>query len=430
MSGRAVLYVLLCSVLALLVGRTIWFGSRIVDPEPCGTNEEPIPVGDTQYTRLAKAIQIKTISYTRSQSNQTKLALIELSNFLRREYQHVFSSPYIDVEVVANYSLLMRVAGQDASLQPYLLMSHLDVVPAVSPEWQVDPFAGVVDEEFIWGRGAIDVKNTLLAIMEVVNSLAKANQRPKRSFYIAFGHDEEVGGRQGAVRIAALLKERGVRFKFILDEGLPVMEDIFMPGRLATVGVAEKGILTLRLSVNMTGGHSSLPMAESAISVLSRAVARLSHTAHPHHFGSGIEVAMLEHLAPVVPLAKCFAISNLWLFGPIVAWTLAQKGETAATIRTTTAVTIMRAGFKANVIPGYAEAIVNHRVHPKDTFEDVIRRNHEIINDARVVISVDEEELLNTPPTPVSSWSSFGFSVISKSVRQVFNSIPVAPGMF
>ncbi|XP_065175481.1 N-fatty-acyl-amino acid synthase/hydrolase PM20D1.2-like [Sycon ciliatum] len=265
--------------------------------------------------------------------------------------------------------------------------------------------------------------------MEVVNSLAKANQRPKRSFYIAFGHDEEVGGRQGAVRIAALLKERGVRFKFILDEGLPVMEDIFMPGRLATVGVAEKGILTLRLSVNMTGGHSSLPMAESAISVLARAVARLSHTAHPHHFGSGIEVAMLEHLAPVVPLAKCFAISNLWLFGPIVAWTLAQKGETAATIRTTTAVTIMRAGFKANVIPGYAEAIVNHRVHPKDTFEDVIRRNHEIINDARVVISVDEEELLNTPPTPVSSWSSFGFSVISKSVRQVFNSIPVAPGL-
>ena len=335
-------------------------------------------------------------------------------------------------EVISGHSLLFTWKGSDARLPPVALLAHQDVVPiapGTEPLWKKPPFAGVVEDGFVWGRGTLDDKSNLITQLEAVELLLQAGFAPKRTVYFIFGHDEEVGGRLGAEKIAALLKERGVKLAWVLDEGLAVTEGI-LPGvkpPLALVGLAEKGLMSLKLVATAPPGHSSTPPAagDSAIGMLSAALTRLDLSPMP----GGIQGAageMFSAVAPELPFGQRLAMSNLWLLRPVVERALDKGGATSAMLRTTTALTVFNAGNKENVLPGQAEAIVNFRILPGDTVESVTAHVKRVVADERISI---------TPlgvafePSKLSSAQSEPFKLIESAVRDVFPDSIVAPGL-
>ncbi|RUS75374.1 hypothetical protein EGW08_016864 [Elysia chlorotica] len=260
--------------------------------------------------------------------------------------------------------------------------------------------------------------------------MLSSNIQPKRSLYISFGHDEETRGNDGAAQVAERLKEKGVtEFEFVVDEGMTVLEDIVdgVAGPVASVGVSEKGIVVLKLSVELAPGHSSMPPRETAIGILAKAVSRLEENPHPSMLGSGVETDMFESLVPKMGYLQRVIISNMWLFRYPLSWLLSRKPATNAVIRTVTAVTFFNSGIKFNIIPPVAEALVNHRIHPSQTVQEVLDYDRAVIADPRVKM----ELVYSMEPHPVSGYgqSDFGYQVMKTSVNQIWPNATVVPAI-
>ncbi|XP_066997116.1 N-fatty-acyl-amino acid synthase/hydrolase PM20D1 isoform X2 [Anabrus simplex] len=380
--------------------------------------------------RLAGALKIPTVSY--AVDKQEKQALLQFHQFLETNFPLMHSASYIKKEVINEYSLLYTVHGTSRGKLPYLLASHLDVVPVDPKAWEVPPFGGkIVNHTYIYGRGAIDDKTGVMGIMEAVEYMLQKGHRPQRTFYIAFGHDEEISGKRGAQELAKALVARGVdRLDFVLDEGFPLTKGL-IPGtdrHVAIVGVSEKGTATLELSVKGTPSHSSFPPPESAIGILASAVARLEENPQPAMLGEGPEAATFKYLAPHVSFGYRLLYNNLWLFSGLMAREMEKKSITNAIVRTTTAITVFHGGIKENVVPPSATAIINHRVHPSQTVGEVIAYDREIIADPRVHIKVKTSREAH----PVSPFGpdSIPFQLVASSIKQVFTDAVVVPGVF
>ncbi|XP_066278539.1 N-fatty-acyl-amino acid synthase/hydrolase PM20D1-like [Branchiostoma lanceolatum] len=417
---------LMC-VLVIVVVRTVTFPSYQTRPPPCNvTDQDFIPATKDRLDRLGRAVTFRTISYEPGRG--TPEELLKFIAFIRDSFPVVHSSPLVTREVVGNFSLLYRVEGSDHSLKPGLLAAHLDVVPVTEePGWEAEPFSGQQKDGFVYGRGTLDCKHNVMGQLEALEFHLKRGHRPKRTLYLAYGHDEEVLGQYGAQKIAKLLEDRGVKPEFLLDEGFTVTKD-YVPGvakKVALISVTEKGYLTVKFSVRMKGGHGSMPEKESAIGILSQAVTNLERNPQPNLWGSGPERDFAEHLATEMSLPHRVMTSNLWLFTPVIRWILTQKAGTNALCRTTTAVTRFNAGIKDNVIAPEAVAIVNHRVHPKQTIQEVLDHVVKVINDPRVKVEV----LKSLVPAPISPSGpeSPAYTVIQESIQQVYPDSLVAP---
>jgi len=332
---------------------------------------------------------------------------------------------------IGDGSLLYVWEGSDSALDPVLLLAHLDVVP-VAPEevadWTQPPFAGSIVNGHVWGRGAMDDKASAFAILEALESLLDGGYRPRRSIYIAFGHDEEVGGQNGAARIAQEISALGVHFEFVLDEGFFVTEGL-LPGvvePVALVGIAEKGIVSLELEVRAAPGHSSVPPRQTAIGILAAALARLEGQPMAARI-DGVTGQMLQWLAPEMPPVRRLLFANLWLFAPLVKAQMAASPRTDASIRTSQAVTTVSGGIKENVLPSQARAVVNFRIRPGDRIDDVIDHVRRVIGDDRVSIAILPG--LNSEASPVSSTESVAFREIQSTIRKVFPDAIVAPAL-
>ncbi|XP_004641244.1 N-fatty-acyl-amino acid synthase/hydrolase PM20D1 [Octodon degus] len=376
---------------------------------------------------LKGAIQIPTVSFSHEESNTT--ALTEFGEYIHKVFPTVFSTSFIQHEVVGKYSHLFTVRGSDPSLQPYMLLAHFDVVPAPEEGWEVPPFSGLERDGFLHGRGTLDNKNSVMAILQALELLLSRNYIPRRSFFIALGHDEEVSGTNGAQKIAALLQARGVQVAFVVDEGSGIM-DGFIPNLkkpFALIAVSEKGAIDLMLRVNMTPGHSSAPPQETSIGILAAAISRLEQTPMPNMFGSGQLKTMLHQLAGEFPFPTNIVLSNLWLFQPLVSRLMDRNPITNALVRTTTAVTMFHAGIKVNVIPPVAEAIVNFRIHPAQTVHEVLELAKNIVADDRVQFQV----LRAFDPLPISPSDdqALGYQLLRQTIQSVFPEVNiVVPG--
>jgi carboxypeptidase PM20D1 len=244
---------------------------------------------------------------------------------------------------------------------------------------------------------------------------------------LASGHDEEVGGVRGARAIAALLKARGVELEFVLDEGALITEGINrnVAAPLALIGVAEKGAVTLSLTAQTAPGHSSMPPRVTAIGALSAAMARLEQNQMPGKI-AGLARETFETLAPEVGGFNRVMLSNLWLTEPMVRAQLEGQPATNAMLRTTTALTVVNGGKKSNVLPARAAALVNFRILPGDTIEAVERHVREAIGDPSIAVARTGEA---REPSPVSSSTSGGYTLINRTIREVFPGTIVAPGL-
>ncbi|XP_019626372.1 PREDICTED: N-fatty-acyl-amino acid synthase/hydrolase PM20D1-like [Branchiostoma belcheri] len=422
-----VLAVALALVLMVVIIRTATFPSYQTSPPECKpTDPDFIPADQDRLARFTSAIRFRTVSYERGVGTPQELS--RFIQFIRESFPTIHGSPLVRRQVVGNYSLLYRVAGSDASLQPYMLASHLDVVPATEEaNWEAPPFSGQLKDGYIYGRGTIDIKHTLMGCLEAVEFLLSRGRQPKRTLYLAFGHDEETGGHFGAKVIADVLTQQGEKMAFILDEGTPVGDGL-LPGvskQVALISVAEKGGLQLRLEVDEEGGHASIPRSESAIGILSKAISKLEDSPHPNMFGTGPETRMLEYVATEMTLPYRMLTSNLWLFSPLVAWVYSRKPQTNALARTTTALTRFNAGVKDNVISPRATAVIDHRIHPTSSVEEVMEFDLKVVNDPRVKFSV----INSRQPSPTSPYGkdSPTYMLLQETIQQIFPDALVAP---
>jgi carboxypeptidase PM20D1 len=420
--------VLLIFLAAFIVLKTILYSP----PQKKADKKDFVKVdGKNVAERLGLAVQQKTISYHEAEKVDTN-AFLGLHRLFQTLYPQVHTK--LKKELVNEYSLLYTWEGKDPSLKPIMLTSHLDVVPAdESPEggWTYPPFSGQVADGYVWGRGTLDIKSGVIGVLEAVEYLLKQGFQPERTVYLGFGHDEEIGGEHGAKAIAELLHSRGVELGSLLDEGGSVI-DGFLPGvekPVAVIGISEKGYVSLKLSVEMEGGHSSMPPTETAIGVLSRAVASLELNPMPPH----LEVVefLMSYLGSALPFVQRMLFANTWLFGGILKKKLSEANMLNATIRTTTAPTIFNAGMKDNVLPAKAEAVVNFRILPGDSLREVYEMVLERINDERVKVSPYMGETLDGEsgwdPSPVADTESPYFLRLARLTKEAFPTALVAP---
>ncbi|TRY64118.1 hypothetical protein TCAL_00447 [Tigriopus californicus] len=406
-----------------------------------GARDDPVFMSATEQEilersqRLVDAISYRTISF--SGTNLSLEAMTDFGTFLERVFPNLHDSDFVTFTPINTYSRLYRIEGTEKTLNPYLLCAHMDVVPEGDFDlWTHDPFdAGIVTEsdgqDYIFGRGAIDDKHAVLGIMEALEYKVVNKEQPKRTFYIGFGHDEEVSGYLGAAEISItlekMLKDNGEELDFLLDEGMFVVADI-IPGinvPLIYIGVAEKGWAVVDLDAEGDQVHSSTPPLESSIGILAHGVANMEDNKQPSMFGKGPEIDTLRYAAPHATFLLKMILGNLWLFSGLVSSALELSSQTDSIQRTTTAVTIFNAGVKENVVPSQAHAVVNHRIHPSDNLEDVLELDRE--NADRVKVTLRD----SFPPSEVSSYSNdvIPFQIVVNSALEVFPDAKPVPGL-
>jgi carboxypeptidase PM20D1 len=310
-----------------------------------------------------------------------------------------------DPEGDVPYSLLYRWPGSDPSgaNTPTVLLAHYDVVPASDDGWHHPAFSADLleheGEQVVWGRGTIDNKGSLVALLEAVDRLLDVGFTPRHDVLLVFGHDEEVAG-TGAQAIVAALRERSIRPSLVVDEGGAIVRDVF-PGLdepAALIGVTEKGITTLTLRVEQQGGHASSPPPFTATERLARAILRLNASPSRARLDPTMR-AMIRTLGARTKQPLRFVFRHVDAFAPLLTRVLLRQGaETTALLRTTRAVTQLRAGHAANALPENAEATVNIRIAPWSSVSQAIDEVRRAIDDDLVVIDV----LLPSEPSPVS----------------------------
>jgi len=372
--------------------------------------------------RFTTALTFPTIS-TQDSATFDPAPFTELHTWIEDAFPNV--TRRLTREIVANYSLLYTWTGSDTTLDPILLMGHLDVVPVepgTESRWTHPPFAGVVADSFVWGRGTLDDKASVVAILEAVEWLIGQGYEPRRTIYLAFGHDEELGGFSGAAEIAAILKARVGRLAFLVDEGGVVAEGL-MPGvnrPVALVGVVEKGSMGVNLTVEQAGGHSSMPPGHTAVGILSQAITRLENNQMPATL-TPVVSEMLLRLAPEMPFTMRFPMANLWAFRPVIVRALLGNPRTAAMLRTTTAATMVSGSPKENVLPIVARGLVNFRLLPGDTPEMVLDHVRRVVADT--VVHVDGR---GREASPVADYAAPEFKVVERTIGQLFpDAVPV-----
>ena len=273
----------------------------------------PIVIPEQSIKNISRAIQIPTISAPRRADTTN---LLTLDTLIQQTYPRL--DTLLERLPVAPLSLVWKWPGKNPKLTPILLMGHVDVVSVEQSslsQWVNPPFSGAIEDDYLWGRGTLDDKLAVFSILEAVEGLLAEDYQPERTVYLAFGHDEEVGGTNGAVKIASYFEQQGIQFEYILDEASVVLEEA-LPGLeapVALIGVTEKGFATLTLTAQLEqGGHSSMPPQETAIGLLSKAITTLEKNPFPAHF-EGPTLEMLQRAGPEMNWLYKTIFANLWL---------------------------------------------------------------------------------------------------------------------
>ena len=409
-------------VVVVLVVNTL----RLSSHQLAGVPAAPaLALPDSAVARLVGAVQIPTVSTT--DYGQTDTAQFgRFGRYLRQAFPRVHQG--LKLEKFNRYGLLFTWPGRNAALKPVLLLGHYDVVPVLpgtETKWARPPFAGALVDGYIYGRGTLDDKASVLAQLEAVEYLLGAGFQPTRTLLLAFGHDEETLGQRGAAAIAAALAQRGVQAEYVLDEGGIVKTDgvAGLSKAVALVGISEKGYLSLELTATGKGGHSSMPPAQTSIGAVAAAVVKLEQHPFPARLDGGDD-HLLDYLASEVPLGQRLVFSNRWLFAPIIKKILAATPAGNATLRTTTAPTIFRAGAKDNVLAIDATATVNFRLLPGDSVAGVVREVRRIIDDEGIKVNIIGHP---SAPSPVSDPEAPAFQRLHRTIRSVFPAAIVAP---
>jgi carboxypeptidase PM20D1 len=408
-----------------------WTGIRLIQLSSrqmeVKTVVHPTPP-DSVVDRLAAAIRIPTFKPYGGEVDSA--AFRQLDTLLAQQFPQLRSE--LEWEQVG-LSHLLTWKGRNNKLTPILLTAHLDVVPVDSSslsDWEYPPFSGTVAEGYLWGRGSLDDKMSAWGLLEAIALLVADGYRPERTVMLAFGHDEETGGSEGAQQIAALLAQRGIEFEFVLDEGTMVVMDGLsgLDRPLALVSIAEKGYASYQLIARSAeGGHSSMPNQESAIEKLASALAALEADPFPALMHPILE-EFFSYVGPEMDFVSRAGIAALPLTESILMKQLTSFPAGNAMVRTTLVPTSIQGGVGENVLPQEASVVLNARILPGYSLETTREYIEYVVDDPSVEVSL-LAEAENRNPSAISSSDSFGFQVLQKTSREIFPDAVVAPGL-
>ena len=420
--GTLVLFTVVVSVVAI---RTALFRDGILDEPAKPAIAERLQAIDEHEIaeRIAQAVRFPTVIYDSGPADVS--AFLQLHDWLEATYPGAHQT--LEREIVNRLSLVYRWPGRNPC--PAIgFVSHLDVVPVEEgtlEEWTYPPFDGVVANGFVWGRGAIDTKDNMVAAMEAVERLASRDFSPACDVYLLFGHDEETGGQNGAAVMARQLASRGVRFTWLLDEGGGLGSD--WSGRVdppeARVGVSHQGYATLKLTARAEGGHSASGIERTAITMLTEAMAAVAESPMPGGLEGVAREGLIRRAAGGLLQHRVMA-ANLWLFEPVAERMLEAQPGFRGQIRTTMVPTIIEGGVKANVLPQHASALINARLHFRDTPEDVL--SHVRKTTAPFDVEVELSGIHFSASAPTSSESA-AFRELESVIREVHGPMRVVP---
>jgi len=405
------------ALIVILVAKTIMLDSKQLSAEK-GTE---ITVMDGFESRLSGAVQIPTITWEDTQKTDTAQFTV-FHNYLKEVFPLIHDK--LPLQKFNHHALLYTWEGKNLQLKPVILLAHQDVVPADSVKWEKSPFSGLNDGTYIWGRGTLDDKGSLMSIMEAVEHLLAENYQPERTIMMAFGNDEEVG-EKGAQAIATYLESQNIEAEFIIDEGMVITKGLvpMMDKPVALIGTSEKGYLTLELSCQVDGGHSSTPRSETAISILSSAISKITQNRPDPKISEPVS-DFLEYLGPETSWPVRIVFANQWLFKPIILNIYTGSYAGNALVRTTTAPTKFNAGFKDNVMPVQASATINHRLLPGEDTGKLVHFLNEVVSDERVKITKAKNFRNAATVSPVDCPA---FEIIHKTIKSQYENTLVMP---
>ena len=399
--------------LAVLVIRALCFrpkAQRAIDEAPV-TFEK-----DDAVSALQKLVQCKTISYNDS-TLEDDAEFQKLIDLLPGLYPKVFET--CSFQQLPGRALLLRWPGKSAD-KPAVLMAHYDVVPVLEEMWEKPPFAGIIEDGVLWGRGTLDTKVTMNGALFAANTLLKQGFTPENDIYFAFSGGEEVNG-PGARNIVDWFAENKVTPAIVVDEGGAVVENVF-PGvkvPCGMVGIAEKGMMNVRYTVHSGGGHASAPLPKTPITSLATACRKVVD--NPLNKPAAL---MFDTLARHSSFVYKLIFSNLWCFKPVLDMICkGSGGEMNALVRTTTAFTQAEGSTARNVIPAQASLVSNMRLSPLDTVAGAESYLKKVVNDPDVEIEVLE----SFEPSPISETDCDAYYRVADAVAETWRGCVVTP---
>jgi len=369
---------------------------------------------------LGELVKCKTVSrYTHEEEDDAEFE--KLIALLPKLYPNVFNT--CTLTKMEDRGLLFRWQGKTVG-EPAVLMAHYDVVPVNEDKWDKPPFAAIIEDGVMWGRGTLDTKVTFNGVLSAADHLIAQGFVPENDIYFAFSGGEEVNGK-GAVHIVNYFREQGITLGAVVDEGGAVVENVF-PGvkkPCAMIGIAEKGLLDLRYTVQSNGGHASAPKPHTPVGVLARACTRVENNPFKAHITKPV-AEMFDTLGRHSTFLYRVIFANRWCFG-FVLDLLAKKsgGEMNALMRTTVAFTQMSGSAASNVIPPAASMVSNIRLNPEDTIESATEYIRRVIGDDSVTLEVVNGQ----NPSRISRTDCDGWKKVSKAVADTWQGSIVSP---
>ncbi len=403
--------------LAVIVVRAALFSPKDDKTAPGG----PVDFDkEAAIDALAALIRCKTVSYN-DPGLEDNAEFEKLIALLPALYPRVFD--VCSVQQLPDRALLFRWPGKHGG-DPTVLMAHYDVVPVDEEKWDKPPFAAVIEDGVLWGRGALDTKVTFNAVLSAANHLIASGYQPENDIYFAFSGGEEVNG-QGAVNIVHYFAQHHIQPALVVDEGGAVVENVF-PGvkePCGLIGIAEKGMLNAQYRVRSSGGHASAPPVKTPIGTLARACRNvLKHPFHMHITKPAKE--MFDTLGRRSTFLYKIIFANLWCFSPVLDLICRLRGgELNALVRTTVAFTQMEGSNARNVIPTEATMVSNMRLNPADSVDGALAHLRKAIGDSQVEVTALE----GFEPSPISETGCEAWDKVSKAVAQTWQGCVVAP---
>lgn len=407
----------LAAFIAVVAVRTIRFRPK---PQPAVTKEEIAFDQDAAVDSLAQLVRCKTVSYN-DHSLEDEGEFQKLISLLPTLYPNVFDT--CTFQQLPDRALLLRWPGKQAG-DPAVMMAHYDVVPVNEEKWDKPPFAGIIEDGILWGRGTLDTKVTFNGILSAANSLIGQGFRPEKDIYFAFSGGEEING-QGAPNIVAYFTEHGIHPAIVVDEGGAVVENVF-PGvkqPCGLIGIAEKGMLNAQYRTLSAGGHASAPKPHTPVGVLAAACKRVEDHPFKAHI-DGPAAQMFDTLGRYSTPLYRMIFANMWCFGWIIDL-LGKKsgGEMNALVRTTVAFTQMEGSSARNVIPPEAKMVSNIRLNPADSVASALAYLEKTVNDPAVEIT----SLESFEPSPVSETGCDAWEKVAAAVANTWPGCIVSP---
>ena len=369
---------------------------------------------------LQKLIRCKTVS-RRDHGEEDDAEFQKLYKLLPELYPEVFKN--CTLTEFEDRGLLFHWKGKTVG-EPAVLMAHYDVVPVDESKWEKPPFEAIIEGDCLWGRGTLDTKVTFNGILSAAEYLMAEGFVPENDVYFAFSGGEEVNG-SGACHIVDYFKEKGITLGMVVDEGGAVVENVF-PGvkkPCAMVGIAEKGMMDLKYTVESNGGHASAPKPHTPIGILSKACCNIESKPFKAHITKPV-AEMFDTLGRHSTFVYRIIFANLWCFrGVIDAMAKSSGGEMNALMRTTVAFTQMKGSDASNVIPPSASMVSNMRLNPNDTIESATEYIQRTIKNDDVKLEV----IYGMNPSRISTTDCEGWHRVSKAISATWQGCIVSP---